>query len=66
MDDVSKTLMRGFESTSCGTLESDRTRPWTFMVGWLLRRELVMRRASLLVKPAMATVLVGMNAGILL
>jgi hypothetical protein len=46
----------GFERREEGTLEGLRVRPWIWTSGWERRREVVIRRAILPVKPAIAMV----------
>lgn len=48
--------MLGCERYSAGTLEGVRQMPWIRTLGCLVRRDLVIRLASLPVKPAMAMV----------
>ena len=50
----SKTLMLGLARSFESTLEGDRQSPWIWMLGCRVRRELVIRRAILPVKPVMA------------
>jgi len=49
-----KTLMFGFERSFVSTLEGERQRPWIWMLGCRVSKELVIRRAILPVKPAIA------------
>jgi len=54
VESASKTLMLGFARRLASTLEGLRQSPWIWMLGCLEIRELVIRRAILPVKPAMA------------
>jgi hypothetical protein len=50
-----KSVMLELELRLASTLSGERQMPWILTLGWLCRRELVIRRAILPVKPAMAT-----------
>ena len=55
VDDAWKSVILGLERMLASTLSGERQIPWILTSGWLCKREVVMRRAILPVKPAMAT-----------
>lgn len=56
VDVARKSVMLGLERRFESTLSGERQMPWILMLGWFCNRDVVIRRAILPVKPAMAIV----------
>lgn len=59
VDVVWKSVILGLERRIAGTLSMERQMPWILTLEWFSKRYMVIRRAILPVKPAMATVVFG-------